>query len=142
MCTKHQACCSHHQVPYEQPSAHQHSHSCSCDDHHTQAQSQTTSDQGCGCGEHVSACSSGDPNSDDEEPTKGALTHTWRILGMDCPSCARKVETAVSKIDGVASTQVLFATEKLVVKTHQTNLNSQIEDAIINGGPVAGMPKF
>ncbi len=134
MCTKHQACCSHHQVPSEQPSAHQHSHSCSCDDHHIQAQSQTTSDQGCGCAEHVSACSSGDPNSDDEEPAKGTLTHTWQILGMDCPSCARKVETAVSKIDGVESTQVLFATEKLVVKTHQANLNSQIEDAITRSG--------
>ena len=34
---------------------------------------------------------------------------------MDCPSCARKIETAVSRVEGVQQAQVLFATEKLVV---------------------------
>ena len=34
---------------------------------------------------------------------------------MDCPSCARKIETAVSRVEGVTQARVLFATEKLVV---------------------------
>ncbi len=34
---------------------------------------------------------------------------------MDCPSCARKIETAVSRVNGVQQARVLFATEKLVV---------------------------
>ena len=34
---------------------------------------------------------------------------------MDCPSCARKIETAVLKIAAVTQAKVLFATEKLVV---------------------------
>jgi Cd2+/Zn2+-exporting ATPase len=34
---------------------------------------------------------------------------------MDCPSCARKIETAVSRVAGVQQVRVLFATEKLVV---------------------------
>ncbi|EQC05215.1 zinc/cadmium/mercury/lead-transporting ATPase [Aeromonas salmonicida subsp. pectinolytica 34mel] len=34
---------------------------------------------------------------------------------MDCPSCARKIETAVSRVAGVQQARVLFATEKLVV---------------------------
>lgn len=34
---------------------------------------------------------------------------------MDCPSCARKIETAVSRVSGVQQARVLFATEKLVV---------------------------
>ncbi|MFR9703880.1 zinc/cadmium/mercury/lead-transporting ATPase [Aeromonas sanarellii] len=37
------------------------------------------------------------------------------MLGMDCPSCARKIETAVSRVEGVTQARVLFATEKLVV---------------------------
>lgn len=36
-------------------------------------------------------------------------------MGMDCPSCARKIETAVSRVSGVQQARVLFATEKLVV---------------------------
>lgn len=36
-------------------------------------------------------------------------------MGMDCPSCARKIETAVSRVNGVQQARVLFATEKLVV---------------------------
>lgn len=133
MCTKHQACCAHHQVPSEPSRGSQHSHSCCCDDHH-HSQTHTASEQGCGGSEQASACSSGEPNGDDEDPATRTLTQTWKIVGMDCPSCARKVETAVSKVDGVVSTQVLFATEKLVVKTHQANLDSQIEDAIISSG--------
>lgn len=34
---------------------------------------------------------------------------------MDCPSCARKIETAVGRVAGVQQARVLFATEKLVV---------------------------
>ncbi len=41
--------------------------------------------------------------------------HSWQVLGMDCPSCARKIETAVSRVSGVQQARVLFATEKLVV---------------------------
>lgn len=34
---------------------------------------------------------------------------------MDCPSCAAKIENAISQIREVAQAKVLFATEKLVV---------------------------
>ena len=34
---------------------------------------------------------------------------------MDCPSCAKKIENAVTALPGVDSARVLFATEKLVV---------------------------
>ncbi|QCG46827.1 zinc/cadmium/mercury/lead-transporting ATPase [Aeromonas schubertii] len=34
---------------------------------------------------------------------------------MDCPSCARKIETAVGRLNGVNQARVLFATERLVV---------------------------
>ena len=34
---------------------------------------------------------------------------------MDCPSCARNLETAVSRVEGVQQARVLFATEKVVI---------------------------
>lgn len=49
------------------------------------------------------------------EPEQNASRHSWQVLGMDCPSCARKIETAVSRVAGVQQARVLFATEKLVV---------------------------
>ena len=40
---------------------------------------------------------------------------SWKISGMDCPSCASKVENAVKKIEGVSQARVAFATERLLV---------------------------
>ncbi|WP_323914915.1 zinc/cadmium/mercury/lead-transporting ATPase [Aeromonas veronii] len=48
-------------------------------------------------------------------PEQGNSRHSWQVLGMDCPNCARKIETAVSRVSGVQQARVLFATEKLVV---------------------------
>ncbi|MGU5679222.1 zinc/cadmium/mercury/lead-transporting ATPase [Aeromonas allosaccharophila] len=48
-------------------------------------------------------------------PVQGNSRHSWQVMGMDCPSCARKIETAVSRVSGVQQARVLFATEKLVV---------------------------
>ena len=34
-------------------------------------------------------------------PEQNSRRHSWQVLGMDCPSCARKIETAVSRVEGV-----------------------------------------
>lgn len=44
-------------------------------------------------------------------------TQRWNILGMDCPSCAAKLEKAVLSLTGVEQAKVMFATEKLVVSS-------------------------
>ncbi|EOF6717654.1 zinc/cadmium/mercury/lead-transporting ATPase, partial [Salmonella enterica] len=62
----------------------------------------------CCCEEH---CASSAPVSTAVAGTR----YTWKISGMDCAACARKVENAVRQIRGVNQAQVLFATEKLVV---------------------------
>ncbi|MGL4250283.1 MAG: zinc/cadmium/mercury/lead-transporting ATPase [Aeromonas sp.] len=61
--------------------------------------------------EHEHEMSVADPLA----PGQGNSRHSWQVLGMDCPSCARKIETAVSRVSGVQQARVLFATEKLVV---------------------------
>ncbi|CAH0533514.1 Zinc/cadmium/lead-transporting P-type ATPase [Vibrio stylophorae] len=65
---------------------------------------------------------------------QGAMSESWYIQGMDCPSCARKVENAVSRVAHVEKAKVLFATEKLVVQfADQKNL-ADVEQAIESAG--------
>lgn len=57
------------------------------------------------------ACSSSPTLSENVSGTR----YSWKVSGMDCAACARKVENAVRQLAGVNQVQVLFATEKLVV---------------------------
>ncbi|MHA6999760.1 zinc/cadmium/mercury/lead-transporting ATPase [Aeromonas schubertii] len=56
-----------------------------------------------------------DPPLKPDAPAEGSRRHSWQVSGMDCPSCARKIETAVGRLNGVNQARVLFATERLVV---------------------------
>lgn len=56
-----------------------------------------------------------DPPLKPDAPAEGSRRHSWQVSGMDCPSCARKLETAVGRLNGVNQARVLFATERLVV---------------------------
>lgn len=59
--------------------------------------------------------------------------YSWKVSGMDCAACARKVENAVRQVSGVNQVQVLFATEKLVVDSNG-DLRQQIEHAVQKAG--------
>ncbi len=99
--------------------AHEHHHVHSHDDNNQSCCSQ-------------SACASNDTL---EQLTEGSTRLTWQVLGMDCPSCAKKVETAVSQVPGVQHAKILFATEKLVVDTQQSEgLADKIELAVKKAG--------
>ncbi|MBC7002944.1 zinc/cadmium/mercury/lead-transporting ATPase [Photobacterium sp. BZF1] len=82
-----------------------------------------------------SCCSSGgccsaaseDNSADDVTPAPHSTTLSWKVGGMDCPSCANKLEKAINGLDGVASAKVMFATEKLVVNCQ----SAAISDAIV-----------
>jgi Cd2+/Zn2+-exporting ATPase len=82
------------------------------------------------------SCSSGaDPADDEGEPSLSSrFTQSWKIEGMDCPSCARKVETAVNRVSGVAEAKVLFATEKLIIKADNQDVFQLVEQAVIDTG--------
>ncbi|MFU0885183.1 Zn(II)/Cd(II)/Pb(II) translocating P-type ATPase ZntA [Kluyvera sichuanensis] len=66
------------------------------------------------------------------EPTLDAR-YSWVVNGMDCAACARKVETAVSKVAGVKQVKVLFATEKLLVDADD-DIRTQVEKAVSAAG--------
>ncbi len=59
--------------------------------------------------------------------------YSWHVEGMDCAACARKVENAVKNIADVQQVQVLFATEKLLVKSTR-DIRFEVEKAVISAG--------
>jgi len=44
------------------------------------------------------------------------VTRRFKLVGLDCPVCASKIERAVKAFDGVASANVNFLTERLTVE--------------------------
>ncbi|WFR57047.1 heavy metal translocating P-type ATPase [Anaerocolumna sp. AGMB13025] len=65
----------------------------------------------------------------------GAKEITLGISGMTCAACARTIEKAVSKLDGVESGAVNFATEKATLKYDPQKIRlSEIKDAIAKAG--------
>ncbi|CNF02684.1 zinc/cadmium/mercury/lead-transporting ATPase [Yersinia nurmii] len=86
-----------------------------------------------------SCCSSAKPDTSENEseleglPSTGGQRYSWHIKGMDCPSCARKIENAVGGISGVDQAKVLFSTEKLVVDA-KTDVSQQVQNAVAKAG--------
>ncbi|GLR07724.1 zinc/cadmium/mercury/lead-transporting ATPase [Mixta theicola] len=67
------------------------------------------------------------------QPSLTGCHYRWIINGMDCPSCARKVEKAVSALTGVREVQVLFATQTLLVNA-DGNIKAEVEQAVKQAG--------
>ncbi|MGF1694928.1 zinc/cadmium/mercury/lead-transporting ATPase [Vibrio lamellibrachiae] len=141
MCTKHAGCRSNKVAPVATASS-----SCAAPKINSiQMAGVATSESGCCASD---SCDSGASPNDEEGESGGStataspvketaqtlLSQSWKIEGMDCPACARKVETAVNKIDGIVESKVLFATEKLVTKFNDPSIVNSIEQAVINAG--------
>ncbi|PSW01123.1 zinc/cadmium/mercury/lead-transporting ATPase [Photobacterium lipolyticum] len=77
-----------------------------------------------------------DPQRAEEQLAESNLGHSqsWKILGMDCPSCARKLEKALLNIVGVEHAKVMFATEKLVVNCQSASLAAEVEAKALETG--------
>ncbi|WP_330960654.1 zinc/cadmium/mercury/lead-transporting ATPase [Photobacterium sp. 53610] len=63
----------------------------------------------------------------DDIPSGSDLQLSWQIQGMDCPSCAGKLEKAVRSVEGVKHVSVAFATEKLLVSGASASLMADVE---------------
>lgn len=100
---------------------------------------------------HGSCCSHDHAAPDDTAlpELSGSQRYNWQVEGMDCPSCARKIETAVLKIAAVSQAKVMFATEKLVVDAAgdvRADVTSAVQQAgfvlwDLNGGSAAPKKK-
>ncbi|WCE28640.1 zinc/cadmium/mercury/lead-transporting ATPase [Vibrio sp. SCSIO 43137] len=131
MCTKHDACLSKNSTAKISGT------SCSAPGISAIKSMGTESSSSCCSSKAETSCCSSGGATDDESESSGLealYTHSWQVVGMDCPSCAKKVETAVSRIKGVQQVKVLFATEKLVVQTQLDSLAGDIESAVNEAG--------
>lgn len=84
---------------------------------------------------HTESCCNHDATTanaqaDSNHHSHSGTVHSWRIKGMDCPSCAGKIETALRRLPGILSADVRFATERLQVRLSQNTSTKQVEDAI------------
>ncbi|MBL4277974.1 zinc/cadmium/mercury/lead-transporting ATPase [Vibrio fluvialis] len=129
MCTKHEGCRSEKSAA---PTIKSVSCSASPKIQSIHPAGATNSEGGC-CSS--SSCSGAD-GPDEDEPAGGISTYkqSWRVVGMDCPSCARKIETAVNQLTDIVDARVLFATEKLVVQFNSASTAAAIEQAVTNTG--------
>lgn len=84
--------------------------------------------------EHV-CCAEGEvcTSSVESEVIDNGDRYSWHVEGMDCAACARKVENAVKNIPDVQQAQVLFATEKLLIKATR-DIRVEVEKAIAATG--------
>lgn len=124
-----QGCCAN---DHSKTHVHEHQH---IDEHHSTSVSSRDA-----CCAHTE---SNEVAPDDEEPESSRLTTrlSWLVTGMDCPSCASKVEKAVQALPQVTYCRVAFATEKLLVDIEQDSntsttesIKQQINDAVVNVG--------
>ncbi|HEM7508282.1 TPA: zinc/cadmium/mercury/lead-transporting ATPase [Providencia rettgeri] len=84
--------------------------------------------------QHGTSCVLNTQTINDVEPTLEAKQRfSWIIRGMDCPSCANKIETAVRQISEVKQAKVLFATEKLVVDAN-TDISTAVRSTVEAAG--------
>ncbi|MCA2018310.1 zinc/cadmium/mercury/lead-transporting ATPase [Vibrio tritonius] len=130
MCTKHTDCCSNRSA---KPAKHQ--ESCA----HVSPKILSIRPA---TGSVVSGALTMDAQSleggggDDEEPARrGSLYRSsWRVIGMDCPSCARKIENAVGQLSDIVAAKVVFSTEKLVVDHDHEQTIAAVEQAVGRSG--------
>ncbi|WP_421293085.1 zinc/cadmium/mercury/lead-transporting ATPase [Aeromonas taiwanensis] len=147
------SCCGHsHASPIKgivkaAPHEHQHDSHC-CDnatqgcqrqaprDHQEHGAGECTEDEDppAGANSPPSAHHAHVPDGPLPAPTRDSRRHSWQVLGMDCPSCARKIETAVSRVEGVQQARVLFATEKLVVDLAPGQAPDPVTAAVLAAG--------
>ena len=52
-----------------------------------------------------------------------------RLDGLDCATCAAKIETAVQKLEGVSSASVNFMTTKMVIEGDDARMDQILSQA-------------
>ncbi len=91
----------------------------------------TADSAGCCCDSNSSPGNDADEEGDRRRA--GHLPFSWQVSGMDCPGCARSIETAVQQVAGVTEARVLFSSEKLVVSA-DSDVRQAVEQAVKKAG--------
>lgn len=57
------------------------------------------------------------------------MKQVCRLDGLGCATCAAKIETAVSKLDGVSTASVNFMTTKMVIEGDEGRMDEIMAEA-------------
>ena len=58
------------------------------------------------------------------------MKKTFKMEDLDCANCARKMEDAIRKLDGVEEIHVNFLTQKMVLAAEDANFDEILKEAI------------
>ncbi|MCR4689391.1 MAG: heavy-metal-associated domain-containing protein [Saccharofermentans sp.] len=58
------------------------------------------------------------------------MKKTFELEDLDCANCARKMEEAISKLDGVTSCQVNFMTQKMTLEADDASFDKVLKAAV------------
>ena len=47
------------------------------------------------------------------------MKKVFRLIDLDCPNCAMKIEDAIKQINGINQVNVSFLTQKLTIETEE-----------------------
>ena len=57
------------------------------------------------------------------------MTKTFTMQDLDCANCARKMEDAIRKLEGVAEVHVNFLTQKMVLTADDARFDEIVKEA-------------
>ena len=57
------------------------------------------------------------------------MTKTFKMQDLDCANCARKMEDAIRKLEGVAEVHVNFLTQKMVLTADDARFDEIVKEA-------------
>ncbi|MBQ2766677.1 MAG: cation transporter [Clostridia bacterium] len=57
------------------------------------------------------------------------MKKVFKMRDLDCANCARKMEDAIRRIDGVADVQINFLLQKMVLTADDTHFDEIVEQA-------------
>ena len=58
------------------------------------------------------------------------MTKTFKMVDLDCANCARKMEDAIRKLDGVTEVHVNFLTQKMILKAEDGRFEEIVKEAV------------
>ncbi len=58
------------------------------------------------------------------------MTKTFKMQDLDCANCARKMEDAIRKLDGVEEVHVNFLTQKMILTADDARFDEIVQEAV------------
>ena len=58
------------------------------------------------------------------------MTKTYKMQDLDCANCARKMEDAIRKLEGVTEVHVNFLTQKMILTADDARFEDIVKEAI------------